>query len=325
MLKRYVSTVYIAYDGDAAGQNATIRGLDILTAEGLSVRVIVFPDEQDPDEFVREHGKEAFDVLKENALSLNAFKLESMARAFDLSKENEREQYAMSACKFIATLTPVERERYYQQLSKKTGYSIETLKAQGATTHRDGATQQSASVPLKKPEPRVRTAPVDTERTRAESALLCMMLHSKEAAMLVSDCGCDKPFADEATRAFARALTSAYERGEKPNLPLLIANMEKEQAERITAALREETECADAEKAARDCIRRIEKCDLLAEMEELKAQLAEPSLSVDERAQRNSGKCKSSTSACAAFKGTKSRRLRRKKRTNQAARNPYAP
>lgn len=286
LLKRYVSTVYIAYDGDAAGQNATIRGLDILTAEGLSVRVIVFPDEQDPDEFVREHGKEAFDVLKENALSLNAFKLESMARAFDLSKENEREQYAISACKFIATLTPVERERYYQQLSKKTGYSIETLKAQGATTRYDHAPQQGASVPLKRPEPRVRTAPVDNERTRAESALLCMMMHSKEAAMLVSDCGCDKPFTDEATRAFARALTSAYERGETPNIPLLIANMEKEQAERITAALREETECTEAEKAARDCIRRIEKCDLLSEMEELKAQLAEPSLSVDERAKK---------------------------------------
>jgi DNA primase len=286
LLKRYVSTVYIAYDGDAAGQNATIRGLDILTTEGLSVRVIVFPDEQDPDEFVREHGKEAFDVLKENALSLNAFKLESMARAYDLSKENEREQYAMSACKFIATLTPVERERYYQQLSKKTGYSIETLKAQGATTRRDGMQPSSANVPLKKPEQRVRTAPVDNERTRAESALLCMMLRSKEAAMLVSDCGCDKPFGDEATRAFARALTSAYERGETPNIPLLIANMEKEHAERITAALREETECSEPEKAARDCIRRIEKCDLLAEMEEIKAQLAEPSLSADERAKK---------------------------------------
>ncbi|MEN6338954.1 MAG: DNA primase [Clostridiaceae bacterium] len=283
LLKRYVTTVYIAYDGDAAGQNATIRGLDILTAEGLSVRVIVFPDEQDPDEFVREHGKEAFDVLKENALSLNAFKLESMARAFDLSKENEREQYAIQACRFISSLSPVERERYYQQLSRKTGYSIETIKAQGATTRHETAPQYAQSQPLKKSEPRKRTAPVDNERTRAESALLCMMLHSKEAAMLVSDCGCDKPFAEESTRDFARALTAAYERGETPNIPLLIANMEKENAERITAALREETECAEPEKAARDCIRRIEKCDLAAEMEEIKAQLAEPSLSAGER------------------------------------------
>ena len=53
LLKRYVNSVYIAYDGDAAGQSATLRGLDILHAEGLDVRVIVFPNEQDPDEFVR--------------------------------------------------------------------------------------------------------------------------------------------------------------------------------------------------------------------------------------------------------------------------------
>ena len=122
LLKRYVSNVYIAYDGDAAGQNATIRGLDILMQEGLNVRVIVFPNGQDPDEFVRENGKEGFDRLKEDALSLNAFKLVALARGFDLEKETEREQYAMQACQFIGTLTPVERERHYQQLSKQTGY-----------------------------------------------------------------------------------------------------------------------------------------------------------------------------------------------------------
>ena len=81
LLKRFTQLVYIAYDGDAAGQNATIRGLDILSAEGIDVRVIVFPDKLDPDEFIRSHGKDAFDSLKEHALSLNAFKLESMARS----------------------------------------------------------------------------------------------------------------------------------------------------------------------------------------------------------------------------------------------------
>ena len=87
LLKRYVSQVYIAYDGDAAGQNATIRGLDILRAEGLDVRVIVFPDDLDPDEFIRKRGKDAFDALKDQALSLNAFKLDSMANGFDLTRK----------------------------------------------------------------------------------------------------------------------------------------------------------------------------------------------------------------------------------------------
>ena len=49
LIKRYVPKVYISYDGDSAGQNATLRGLDILAKEGLDVRVIVIPDNMDPD------------------------------------------------------------------------------------------------------------------------------------------------------------------------------------------------------------------------------------------------------------------------------------
>ena len=133
LLKRFVPLVYIAYDGDAAGQQATLRGLDILSREGLDVRVIVFPDGLDPDEFVRARGREAFEALKDQALSLNAFKLESMAQGYRLTDENDRERYAKEACRFIASLEPVEQGRYYAQLAKKTGYPVEALKAQGAS------------------------------------------------------------------------------------------------------------------------------------------------------------------------------------------------
>ncbi len=285
LLKRYVSTVYIAYDGDAAGQNATIRGLDILSAEGLTVRVVVFPNQQDPDEFIRQNGKEAFDALKDDALALNAFKLESMARGYALDSENEREQYAISACRFIARLSPVERERYYQQLSRKTGYSLETLKAQGnAARGPDEAGNRPTQ--MKKRETRRRDPQTDGERARAESALICLMVGSKEAAKLVMEQDGRQPFADAGLQSFAEALMRAYERGETPNIPLLVAGLEKETAERVTAILREDMECAEAEKGARDCLRRIERCDIACRIETMKQQLAEPSLTADERSQK---------------------------------------
>jgi DNA primase len=285
LLKRYVSTVYIAYDGDAAGQNATIRGLDILSAEGLTVRVVVFPNQQDPDEFIRQNGKEAFDALKDDALALNAFKLESMAREFALDRENEREQYAIKACRFIASLSPVERERYYQQLSKKTGYALETLKAQGKTVRvTDGASGEPP--PLKKRETRRINPRTDNERTRAESTLICLMIESPEAAKLVAGQGGKKPFSDAGLQAFAEALTKAHERGEKPNVPLLIAGLEKETAERITAILREDMICAEAEKGAQDCLNRIERCDISCRIETIKQQLTEPSTTADDRAEK---------------------------------------
>ncbi len=285
LLKRYVSTVYIAYDGDAAGQNATIRGLDILTAEGLSVRVIVFPNEQDPDEFVRQNGKEAFDRLKENALSLNAFKLEAMARSYSLDREDERERYATEACRFIATLSPVERDRYYQQLSFKTGYSLETLKAQGATTR--------PPEPFSNMEPRhdpprktqTRAAPREDERSRAEGALLFHMLQSHEAATLVLKESLESRFSDEGFRTFALGLLQAYERQETPNVPLLIAGMDKASAERVSAALREEAACEDPTKAAKDCLCRIEQYDLAQRIEEIKRKLGEPAIQPAQRAE----------------------------------------
>jgi len=285
LLKRYVSTVYIAYDGDAAGQNATIRGLDILTAEGLSVRVIVFPNEQDPDEFVRQNGKEAFDRLKENALSLNAFKLEAMARSYALEREDERERYATEACRFIATLSPVERDRYYQQLSFKTGYSLETLKAQGATTR---PSESFANLEPRHDPPRkaqTRAAPREDERSRAESALLFHMLQSREAATLVLKESLESRFSDEGYRSFALGLLQAYERQETPNVPLMIAGMDKASAERVSAALRDEAACEDPAKAAKDCLCRIEQCDLAQRIEEIKRKLGEPAIQPAQRAE----------------------------------------
>lgn len=283
LLKRYVGNVYIAYDGDAAGQNATIRGLDILTQEGLNVRVIVFPNGQDPDEFARASGKEGFDRLKEDALSLNAFKLVALSRGFDLEKENEREQYAMQACQFIGTLTPVERERHYQQLSRQTGYSMETLRAQGASA-RPGERQQPVTVKEKNGTGRRRETEPDSERIRAENALLYHMLQSPLAAKLAEEQGIERQFVSEGMKHFVAALADAYQSGKEPNLPLLLSGMEKEDAERISAALKEEAACTEPEKAARDCLMRIEKCNLIEQIEEIKRQLVDPAMSADERA-----------------------------------------
>lgn len=284
LLKRYVSNVYIAYDGDAAGQNATIRGLDILMAEGLNVRVIVFPNGQDPDEFVRASGNEGFEQLKEEALSLNSFKLVALSRRFDLENETEREQYAMEACQYIGTLTPVERERHYQQLSKQTGYSMETLRAQGANA-KGTERQQPVTYKERLATGRRKEAEPESERVHAENTLLLHMLQSPVAVKLAQEQGLEQQFASEGMQNFVRGLAEAYGRGVEPNLPLLMTQMTKEDAERVSAALKDEAPCAEPEKAARDCLSRIEKCNLAEQMEEIKRQLIDPALSADQRAE----------------------------------------
>jgi DNA primase len=282
LIKRYTDTVFIAYDGDAAGQSATIRGLDILAGQGLNVRVIPFPDELDPDEFVRQRGKEAFDSLKDHALTLNAFKLDSMAGKRDLTNENQREQYAMEACRFIAGLQPVERDRYYQQVAKKTGYTIDALKAQGeASKPLVQETLHRSASPWKNNQNRRDFT--ETERTRAEAALLNAVLDSSLCAQTAADAGGKALFTQPCYQEFFAALAAAWAEGNKPSPAGIMAGMDRESADRISRVLNEEIVLSDPEKIVTDCIKRIRRCDCSDQIRELTASLSDPSLTGEER------------------------------------------
>lgn len=60
LIKRYTQNLIILYDGDAAGVKAALRGLDIALEEGLNVKVVLLPAEDDPDTLVQKLGGEGF-------------------------------------------------------------------------------------------------------------------------------------------------------------------------------------------------------------------------------------------------------------------------
>ena len=70
LLKRYTEHVILAFDADAAGEQATLRGIDLLVETGLQVRVAQFPQGVDPDEVLRSHGRQRLEQLLEQSLSL---------------------------------------------------------------------------------------------------------------------------------------------------------------------------------------------------------------------------------------------------------------
>ncbi len=55
LIKRYTDNITILYDGDAAGIRASFRGIDMILEEGLNVKVVLFPDGDDPDSFAKKH------------------------------------------------------------------------------------------------------------------------------------------------------------------------------------------------------------------------------------------------------------------------------
>lgn len=75
LIKRYAPTVCILYDGDAAGMKASLRGIDLVLKEGLNVKVVTFPQGEDPDSFARTRSStEVLSHLTGNARDFLVFK-----------------------------------------------------------------------------------------------------------------------------------------------------------------------------------------------------------------------------------------------------------
>lgn len=75
LIKRFTENVCVLYDGDAAGIKASLRGTDMLLEAGLNVKIVLFPDGEDPDSYSRKVGSDAFDIfLSENKQDFILFK-----------------------------------------------------------------------------------------------------------------------------------------------------------------------------------------------------------------------------------------------------------
>jgi len=75
LLKRFTTEVVMIFDGDQAGETATLRNLDILITEGFNARVVSLPSGYDPDSFVTKFGLDEFKKVVEEAKDLFSYKL----------------------------------------------------------------------------------------------------------------------------------------------------------------------------------------------------------------------------------------------------------
>jgi DNA primase len=81
LISRFTKNVTILYDGDEAGIKASLRGTDMLLEEGLNVKVLLFPDGNDPDSYVQKFGATAFkDYVKSNQQDFIFYKTNILLR-----------------------------------------------------------------------------------------------------------------------------------------------------------------------------------------------------------------------------------------------------
>ncbi|MFS8640244.1 MAG: DNA primase [Symbiobacteriaceae bacterium] len=128
LLARYASTVVIAYDGDAAGQRATLRGLELFALANVEVRVAEFPPGRDPDDVLQAEGPEALRRYIEGAVPLVEFQFRRVLREHDTTSVRGRAAAVAELAPWLARVrSEVERAEYLRRYAAALGVDEATF------------------------------------------------------------------------------------------------------------------------------------------------------------------------------------------------------
>ncbi|GGF25914.1 DNA primase [Hymenobacter cavernae] len=128
LIGRYTDNVTVLYDGDAAGIRASLRGIDLILEGGLNVRVVLFPDGDDPDSYIRKVGDQRFkEYLENNSQDFISFKTNLVAKeaAHDPVKKAEAIRDVLQSIAKVPD--PIKRQVFLQQTSGTFGIDEQVL------------------------------------------------------------------------------------------------------------------------------------------------------------------------------------------------------
>lgn len=129
LLKRYTDKVLLAYDSDGAGVKAALRGIGILKQAGLSGKVINMRPYKDPDEFIKNLGKEEFQNRIDNAENSFLFEIRIMEQSYDLNDPDSKTRFYTEIAKKLCEFeVDVERENYIEAIAEKYHIGFDNLR-----------------------------------------------------------------------------------------------------------------------------------------------------------------------------------------------------
>lgn len=119
LLRRNTEQVILGYDADGAGQQAIIRGMEILKSMDIDIRILQISEAKDPDEYVLKFGPEKMVKAMDEAISAIEFKIKVLRANLDLNNVNDKVKFLTEIAKILSNVdNNIEREVYIDRISK---------------------------------------------------------------------------------------------------------------------------------------------------------------------------------------------------------------
>ncbi|MDD5438574.1 MAG: DNA primase [Candidatus Omnitrophica bacterium] len=266
LLKRFTQTVVILFDPDAAGEDASLRGLDILIAHDMNVRIATLPKGNDPDSFVRQNGTEAFENVIRSSKDLFDYKMGLLTAKFNKNGVRGRAAIATLMLPTIARIpNEILKAGFVRKLSEVLSIDETALKAELAKVKTDYSYAVSLVETRIPPQHKVRSA---------ELLLLAFMLDDFNAVSSVNTQLGFGEFRDGAVKKIIGIIQAHVKDGKEVVPSKLIASCNDDESKNVIAqAVGVLETVSDRDRVMHDCMQSIRRENLNEDLRILRTEI----------------------------------------------------
>lgn len=166
LVRRYTNNITILYDGDAAGIKASFRGIDLILEEGMNVKVVLFPDGEDPDSYSKKVSSSELELyIKEHMQDFISFKADILLKDGENDPLKRAELIKEVAHSVALIPDQITRTVYTQQVAQVFGISEQVVNNELLKLRKNVLSKQLQ-------EPELRDLPVELPSTTREDELI---------------------------------------------------------------------------------------------------------------------------------------------------------
>lgn len=270
LMKRFVEEVTVVYDGDKAGEAASLRGLEVLLEGGMQVKLVSLPKGFDPDDFVLKQGPDAFRDLLKKAQDFFDYKLQALLRKYPRTDALGLAKISREMLEtFQKIRNPVIQAEYFKRLSRELGVDENSLRSEFANvTKRTGRSREGAVGPGP-------VKPVDVA-PQEEVMILALMAEAADFAERAEAEIGPEMFRSEVSREIFRLIAASLEEKKKRSFTAILNQVrDTGYRDQLVAAAAGLEGVAEKDQVFADCLRKIKKNRTTGRLEELRGLIHE--------------------------------------------------
>lgn len=283
LLRRYAEEVVLSYDSDEAGQKAKLRGIEIMQALDVPVKVLKMGGAKDPDEYIIKYGPERFEKLVENSISPVEYKVDMLKKDYNLNDTSQKIIFLTKMAEILSKEDNIiERDVYVDKFSKELNVGKEAIIAEieKRTIRNSMKTNNWQS-----PKPIVsNNVERDKEKDNIEKSIIYILtLRNKDLFNILRQTYTYDDVENSVNKELIKKLYNLYESGDIINKDMMSLCETEEESNLLSEILMKNNVRDDTDKFALEIIRKLQIDKLQEQKKEVIRKLQEDNTEEERR------------------------------------------